>query len=66
MSERIIQVTVSPAGETQIETEGFTGTSCRQASRFLEQALGKQLQDVPTLDFYQIQTDITGQLKQGS
>jgi hypothetical protein len=32
---------ISPKGETTIETNGFDGHSCLEASKFLEQALGK-------------------------
>ena len=35
-----IEVIVSPTGETRIETKGFAGSSCRDASRFIEQSLG--------------------------
>ena len=34
-----IEITISPKGETKIETKGFTGGSCRKASRNLERAL---------------------------
>ena len=36
----IIEVIVSPRGEATIETKGFAGAACRDASRFLEQTLG--------------------------
>lgn len=48
-----IQVIISPKGETKIETKGFAGSTCQQASQFLEQALGAKLTDKPTADFYQ-------------
>ena len=35
---RIIEVTVSPKGEVTIETKGYAGAGCLQASKFLEQA----------------------------
>ncbi len=38
---KTIEITVSPKGETQVETKGFTGSGCRQASKFIESALGK-------------------------
>ena len=38
---KTIEITVSPKGETQVETKGFTGSGCRKASRFIESALGK-------------------------
>ena len=51
----IIEVIISPKGETKIETRGFTGSSCQQASQFLEQALGAKVSDLPTPEFYQTQ-----------
>ena len=35
-----IEITVSPEGTTSIKTSGFTGSSCRDATRDLEKALG--------------------------
>lgn len=49
---RIIEVIVSPAGETSIQTKGYTGSDCFQASRFLEEALGVKTADKPTSEFY--------------
>ena len=37
---KTIEITVSPEGATSIKTSGFTGSSCRDATRDLEQALG--------------------------
>lgn len=48
-----IQITVSPTGETKVETRGFTGSECREASRFIEQALGQQTSEQLTPEFYQ-------------
>jgi hypothetical protein len=49
---RIIEITVSPQGETTVQTKGFVGSECRQASQFIEQALGVTLQDRNTAEFY--------------
>ncbi|WP_425613530.1 DUF2997 domain-containing protein [Anatilimnocola sp. NA78] len=49
---KLIEVIISPAGETHLETRGFTGTACRQASLFLEQALGTKLEERLTPEFY--------------
>ena len=38
---RTIEIRVSPKGESQVETKGFTGQQCREASKFIESALGK-------------------------
>ena len=35
-----IEITVRPDGSTSIKTTGFTGSSCREATRELERALG--------------------------
>lgn len=49
---RIIEVTVSPKGETSIQTKGYAGGDCLQASKFLEQTLGVVAKDVKTGEFY--------------
>ena len=36
-----IEIIVSPNGESCVETKGFAGDSCREASKYLEIALGK-------------------------
>ena len=40
MSEKKIEITVSPEGAVSIKTAGFTGSSCKDATRDLENALG--------------------------
>ncbi|WP_254508142.1 DUF2997 domain-containing protein [Anatilimnocola floriformis] len=52
---KIIEVVVSPKGETKIETKGFVGGECRQASRYIEQALGAQVSERITTEFHQHQ-----------
>jgi hypothetical protein len=52
---KVIEITVSPAGETRVETRGFTGGECREASRFVEQALGTRKAESLTSEFYQAQ-----------
>lgn len=47
-----IEVTVSPQGETRIETRGFTGATCREATRALEAALGLRQSEQLTSEFY--------------
>ena len=47
---KTIAITVSPQGETRLETKGFTGASCQDASRFIENALGEKLSDQPTAE----------------
>jgi hypothetical protein len=53
MSQRLIEVLVSPTGEVSVQTKGFAGSDCLQASKFLEQALGVTSADRKTTEFYQ-------------
>jgi hypothetical protein len=50
---RLIEIIVSPSGETTVQTKGYVGSDCRQASKFLEQALGMVTNDQNTSEFYQ-------------
>ncbi len=50
---RVIEVTVSPAGEATVQTKGYAGPACLEASRFLEQALGPSTAEAKTDEFYQ-------------
>ena len=49
---KIIEIVVSPTGQTQVETKGFSGSECRDASRFIEEALGKHTGEKLTGEFY--------------
>ena len=53
MTQQYIEIIVSPTGETKIETKGFTGASCREASKFLEEALGQRTGERLTAEFHQ-------------
>jgi hypothetical protein len=50
---RIIEVIVSPTGETTVQTKGYAGSDCLQASKFLEEALGTVAREQKTTEFYQ-------------
>ena len=50
---RIIEVIVSPTGETTVQTRGYAGGDCLQASKFLEQSLGVKTTERPTPEFYE-------------
>jgi hypothetical protein len=62
---RIIEITVDAKGESKVETRGFPGGECREASKFIEQALGQRTDEKLTAEFYQDQA-IDQQLKQSS
>lgn len=65
MSEKKIEITVSPEGATSIKTSGFTGGSCRDATRELERALGVSGRESLLPAFYS-QTSAGEQLRQGN
>lgn len=50
---KIIEIVVSPTGQTRVETRGFAGAECRQASEFLERALGRWTGEQLTAEFHQ-------------
>ncbi|HEX6986967.1 MAG TPA: DUF2997 domain-containing protein [Planctomycetaceae bacterium] len=52
MTARTIEITISPAGASLIETRGFAGNSCRDASRLIERALGRVADEQLTAEFY--------------
>jgi hypothetical protein len=62
---KTIEIIVSPKGETQIETKGFSGNECRDASRFIEQALGQSVHEQLTAEFHQQQSQ-QQQLQEGA
>ncbi len=53
---KTIEIIVSPKGETTVTTKGFTGSSCKEASKFIEQALGQRTGERLTAEFHQVQS----------
>jgi hypothetical protein len=49
---RSIEIVVSPMGETTLQTKGYEGAACLEASRFLERALGIVVQEQRTPEYY--------------
>jgi hypothetical protein len=47
-----IEIIISPDGKTTVQTKGFAGSSCREASRLIEQALGATENEKLTAEFY--------------
>jgi len=64
-NEKKIEITVSPEGATSIKTSGFTGSSCRDATRDLERALGVSGRETLLPEFY-AQSQTGERLQQGS
>jgi hypothetical protein len=54
-------ITVSPKGEVKVQTAGFSGTSCQQATAEFERALGKTTSDAPTEEAYVEQNNAVDQ-----
>ena len=50
---KVIEIVVDPKGEATVRTRGFAGGECREASRFVEQALGQKTAETLTAEFYQ-------------
>jgi hypothetical protein len=50
---KTIEIIVTPAGQMTVQTLGFSGPSCRDASRFIEQALGQRTGEQLTAEFHQ-------------
>jgi hypothetical protein len=48
----MIEVTVSPTGETTVQTKGYAGGDCLEASKFLESALGIASAERKTAEYY--------------
>ncbi len=61
---QIIEVIVSRTGTTQVQTKGFAGNSCQQASRFLEAALGKVASRELTAEYHVTQVSQQNQVGQ--
>ncbi len=58
---QVIEIVVSPAGDTRLETLGFAGASCRDVSRFLEQALGQCTSERFTAEFHATSSAVSQQ-----
>ena len=50
-----IEIVISPQGQSQVETKGFSGATCRAASQFIEVALGQCSHEQLTAAFHQPQ-----------
>ena len=62
---KTIEIIVDAKGECSVQTKGFIGSSCREASKALERALGVVQSDTPTAELYQGQ-NVGQPLRQGN
>ena len=47
-----VEIIVDPQGNSKVETKGFSGRECVEASKFVEQALGKETASRTTAEFF--------------
>lgn len=52
-----IEILVTTDGKTRVQTKGFSGQSCRDGSRFIEQALGHRIAESLTAEFHEVQAN---------
>jgi len=63
ISMKIIEVTVFPDGSTKVETKGFVGKACQDATRQLEQAMGNTTGEKKKPEFYKAAASGTQQAR---
>ena len=56
MNPPTIEVVIDSQGNVRLQTAGFSGSNCRQASAALETALGVVQTEQVTSEFYQTQS----------
>ncbi len=49
---KTIVVIVAPNGETTVQTHGYSGTECLEASRILEQELGLTIREQKSAEYF--------------
>ena len=62
---KTIEIIVTPEGRTTVQTLGFIGPSCRDASRFLEEALGRREAEQRTSEFFEQSAEPIRQQQRG-
>ncbi len=62
-TKRTIEIIVDTKGATTVQTRGFQGASCRDASRLIEQALGQKTGERLTTEFYQAEIHQVDQVR---
>lgn len=65
MNKRI-EIVVDNKGQSTVETKGFSGSSCVEASKFIEQALGQQTEMRTTPEFFSARVDQAQRASNGS
>ena len=55
-TSKTIEIIIAPNGQSRVETKGFTGSECRDASRFVELVIGQQTNEILKSEFHQTAT----------
>lgn len=63
MPQEIILTFDLDTGETHVEAAGFKGSGCRQATEFIEKALGQGKDFKKKKSWYETNIALTGQVK---
>ena len=63
-TSKTIEIIVNPTGQIRLETKGYSGTSCRDASRAFEAALGISQGEQLTAEFHEAANSDQNQLRQ--
>jgi hypothetical protein len=50
---KTIIIVVAPDGQSKVETNGFVGNDCQEASRAIEKALGSRTREQLKAEFHQ-------------
>lgn len=50
---KTIELVIDTKGQVTLQTHGYAGSSCTDATRQLEAALGQKVQDRRTAEYYQ-------------
>jgi len=64
-STKTIEITVDSEGSVSVKTKGFTGSTYKDASRFIEQALGRSSHETQLPEYFQ-KTHASNQIQQGN
>lgn len=63
-TNKTIEIIIAPDGKSRVETSGFVGSACREASQFIEQALGQRTAEQLKPEYHQSATS-QQQIQQG-
>ena len=61
-----IEIVVDTKGQSKVQTKGFAGSTCVEASKFIEQALGQRTEMRMTPEFFHAQVNQSQNAANGS